>query len=280
MGQIIIIDGPEKAGKTTIINQLKSRLGWKVRKQSGPAKPNWITYLVDLAEDFSADGVTVWDRSWASEFVYRSLENGNPPQAWAMEFILGRLPAAKIMVLGPGADVTTKLRDDTDIQVSPWAEHELFALYADASGWVSLRQAHNKSALDEAIAAIWGEWKRDPAVSDPRLALVKGKLFLGVYDGSRDFVDLLSTPSQADMVWHLGPLAISDMDFIHVKDLGLLRDGDIDAYEHILSLSPTVDKTLAASGRQFEMAESAGVYKDWLNAVVHASFYEIRESRK
>lgn len=139
MGKIIVIDGPEKAGKSTFIRQFAEENGWRIRKQTGPATPNWTQYVSDLQADMFSNENVIWDRGWASEAVYSDMTGRAWVDTRAMEFILGRIPMARIMVLGPGFEKQYSLRDESDMPVDPRQERAKFMQYATHMGWQSVK---------------------------------------------------------------------------------------------------------------------------------------------
>jgi len=151
---VIILEGPEKAGKTTLTEALEKSLvglGAKVviRKQSGRADPDDSIYMDQLAVDTSKNAhelVAIWDRGWPSEFVYGTLLKQNRRLAkdpWLGEWLYGRMVQAnglRVMVTGPSGQVLVSLRDDTDLPVDPWQEKFLYENYAKMCGWFIIEQ--------------------------------------------------------------------------------------------------------------------------------------------
>ena len=77
---IYIIEGPDGAGKTTLVEKLqKVHAGAKVMHFGTPATPEeaknyWRTYLRALKENTS--DVVIFDRSWYSDMVYGPVMRG------------------------------------------------------------------------------------------------------------------------------------------------------------------------------------------------------------
>jgi hypothetical protein len=171
---VIIIDGPEKAGKTTLANVLMKSLtalggNVKITKQSGRALPDETVYFKQLMEDVSRpidQRLVIWDRSWASEYVYGKLLHQNRPMAkdpFKGEFVLGNLAQAngiRIMLAGPAATILNVRRDSTDLDVDPADEQELFIEYARRFGWTILHPESTWKDAEGMTAFVIGELTR------------------------------------------------------------------------------------------------------------------------
>ena len=142
MGQIILIDGPEKTGKSTLIAELTRQLegrGVLVHSRRwGQVKPDDRVYTAPLQQDLSraTSGVTIWDRGWPAEHVYGSLLNRprrGATNPWILEWLHGRAVngrGAKVILLPSDSTAPAKLRDDTDLPVSVTAEYRAYEQYA------------------------------------------------------------------------------------------------------------------------------------------------------
>lgn len=158
---IIVVDGPEKAGKTTLIAVLARLLSDAGRSVStvhwsGRAVPDDRVYTWSLQTSVTAlqaDAVTgsspeviIWDRSWASECVYgRLLRQGRrlASDPWLGEWLCGRAVQTnglRVMLLGPEPRELNALRDGTDLPVNPAAEQRLYWKYAQRFSWYTPRQ--------------------------------------------------------------------------------------------------------------------------------------------
>jgi len=86
---IVILEGPEAAGKTTIIEKLLASWGENSRVRSWGPRDSWLEYCGPLFEDTKACQedpllLIVWSRSWLSRAVYNTLlKQGQdvPPRA-------------------------------------------------------------------------------------------------------------------------------------------------------------------------------------------------------
>lgn len=141
---IIIIDGPEKVGKSTVIGEMEyllNSMGRKVIKRHwGRVDPDDRVYTEALAEDAEYDWgtVVIWDRSWVSEHVYGLLLGRDRRLAedpWLGEWLHGRSTPYKV-ILTEKVKVLERRRDDTDLPVSPKDEIAVFTRYAsELHGW-------------------------------------------------------------------------------------------------------------------------------------------------
>jgi hypothetical protein len=197
---LILLDGPEKAGKSTIAKAIVNRYGGSIR-QWGPVATDAV-YAEALAVDCAIvkmGGTVIWDRGYASETVYARLMDRDRrlrDDAWLGEWLYGRAFVTlglRVMVLGPSVESLMKLRDETDLPVSPSAETFEFLNHAVHYGWMTLHQTHNPSALSAVVDAIWNAatYNRDralaapPAWAGPNLAqtVVVGETRTAPYEG-------------------------------------------------------------------------------------------------
>ena len=161
-GRIIVIDGPEKAGKTTLIRALVDALpamDFTVRTRKwGPTEIDDREYSPAIQEDIEWEGVTIWDRGWPSEAVYGELLQrdkrlaGNP---WLGEWIHSRamMPwGARVILLGPGNN--GELRDETDLPVDPTLERDTFEFYGSMFGWTVIANEHSEEGTLQSIQII------------------------------------------------------------------------------------------------------------------------------
>lgn len=147
---IFIIDGPEKAGKTTLISAL-SGLGhgdkpegskMKVRKW-GPVD-SVLEYFGPIVEDYKfvqQGGIVFWDRSWASESVYNALVRQRDTDQESLRY-LETGPWSKYLIKIMVVSTTSALRqrraahrDPEDHEIDPERERAGFLKYAQTFNW-------------------------------------------------------------------------------------------------------------------------------------------------
>ena len=158
---VILVEGPEKAGKSTLIRTLLEKIPTaKVRKFSGPMQGE--EYLVALLEDTRPSlfpMVTIWDRGWASEFVYSWMLQRPTAltghKAEDLDKILIETGGIGVVLLGPNLGTLIKNRDETDLDVSPRGERAYFQAYADGEpGWLTYNNEHSESYVGHMVALI------------------------------------------------------------------------------------------------------------------------------
>jgi hypothetical protein len=163
---IVVLDGPEKVGKTTLLQAIgqewcrRMGVGSVARRYPwGPVKDD-AQYKNGLVASVSARNreLIIWDRSWASEHVYSLLLNrqghrlGADP--WLGEWLYGRA----VQTLGLRVMVSSSwekraaLRDATDLDVHPQVEGYLFDEYAREYGWYIAENDYTKGG-DQRLAA-------------------------------------------------------------------------------------------------------------------------------
>lgn len=167
---VIIIEGCEKAGKSTLINELVQQLHGNVGCDAervhwvGRAKPDDRIYS-DLLREHSQDlsKVWIWDRGWPSEYVYGTLLGQDRRLAldpWLGEWLHGRavqVTGVRVILRGPHFHTLEALRDSSDLNVSPREEQATYTSYGMRFGWRVLTNEHTQQGLDESINTILAE---------------------------------------------------------------------------------------------------------------------------
>jgi hypothetical protein len=161
---IVVLDGPEKAGKTTLANLLVSEYG--ATRRHFTAEPEAgelydLTFLRALIADSRSPGIVVWDRSWASEAVYggyfgRDRRAARDP--WIAEWLYGRAVATlgvRVMLLGPSVDRLHGTRTPDDHHIPVAVERRLFEAHAQQYGWeYCIENHHTLSAAASTAHAL------------------------------------------------------------------------------------------------------------------------------
>lgn len=162
---IVVLDGPEKAGKSTLAKKLVELSPWRARvRRWGPVEGKDRLYLYALQEDSTkVDELVVWDRSFASEAVYCNIlprEGRLGEDPFAGEWDYGRLlqsMGARRMVLGPNVETLRRLRDGTDHKVCPATERRMFFRYSQTYRWKYVINAHTDAAVTKIAEEVLGE---------------------------------------------------------------------------------------------------------------------------
>jgi len=156
---VILIDGPEKAGKSTLIAALRMSLGARVRAW-GQVSPDDRVYTEPLGTDITSPKVHIWDRGWISEAVYGSLLN-RPRRLskdwWLAEWLHGRAlhtDGLAVVLLGPSDSTLKSLRKEDDLKVEVAAERETFRQYATRFGIGYYENEHNRETVDAMVRYI------------------------------------------------------------------------------------------------------------------------------
>ncbi len=145
----VVLDGPEKAGKSTIAGALmrlaEAEGRHSVYRHFSGVAPVTAESLSQLMIDLDEFGLVLWDRSWASEAVYRDM--GVPrlvPGAIAEdgEEMFTVFQPIKIMIVGPSSRRLAELRGDDDLAIVPLLERNAFLKYAQEHHWARMENHH------------------------------------------------------------------------------------------------------------------------------------------
>lgn len=166
-----VFDGPEKAGKTTLINNLKESIELQAPERKveivkwGKISPDDRVYsnpilqaLTQMTEDKNVD--FIWDRSWASEAVYgyglgrdRRLSNN-----WKLGEFLHSRPVSTngllFIVLPLYKQSLINRRDETDLPIDPNVEFDFFKTYAETFRWKILQNNYDINSTYRNIRII------------------------------------------------------------------------------------------------------------------------------
>ena len=154
---LIYIDGPQKAGKSTIISALRQLLTPTVVREWGPAEPDLAFSPALLDDCYNSNAHSVWKRGWAAEHIYATLLRRLPRDPWLGEWLYGRAfqtAGLRIIVLGPDAATLARLRDDTDLPIDPAEERGMFLHYASRFHYLTFMNEHMAEAAERAAAFI------------------------------------------------------------------------------------------------------------------------------
>lgn len=196
---IIVFDGPEKAGKSTIISKVAQLYPKANIRPWGPVSSE-MDYMDPAVLDASVNRWCIWDRGWASEHVYAKLLDrdrtlGRDP--WLGEWMFGRLASVKIMLIPSDYEDSAKRRDKTDLPVDPYQECKAFEYYGRRFGYHVLYNDYTERSDQENVAEI------QRLMHDAELA---GALRYPYWLGPRDAKVVFITGTPKNIIPFRGPL--------------------------------------------------------------------------
>jgi len=160
---IIVIDGPEKAGKSTLATILKEKYGAEVKHFGAEPEAGYLydlTFARHLLEDTVKPGLVVYDRSWASEVVYGAYYGRNrrlveyPSLGERLYGQAVALVGHRAMLLGPSAEALAEKRTADDHDISPEAERAAFAEYAETHSWTAFANDYSRGTAQIIARAL------------------------------------------------------------------------------------------------------------------------------
>ncbi len=175
MGYILVLDGPDKTGKSTLANAVAEAWpGPATVRHWGPIQHD-SEYVKPLAHDaaLGPEWLTVWDRSWCSEHVYSMLLKrpgrrlAHDP--WLGEWLYGRAATARAIVLPRNTDMILERLDDSDPVQDVIKLCEAFAAYGIGASWMAIINEYTQQSLDFNVKrlidqlTIEAEYTRFPA---------------------------------------------------------------------------------------------------------------------
>lgn len=251
---LIIVDGPEKAGKTTLCQAMASYYGYTVRHWGplGRQVANDVAFLEQLKADVVAswyyDQKIIWDRCWASEAVYGKLLGRSSRLSsdwWLGEWLYGRAvqtAGLRVILAGPPPSTLQMRRDSTDLPVDPKQEQDAYLEYGKAFGWTMLGEYTSSRTLEEldyaALTKVRRELSTAPAYAGKSEASV---IAVGLVRNSISRFPGSWLPFTTAMTMEYGRALGSD-----AFKIGWTNMGDVD-----LKAMPSVKRVLAC-GRQAE----------------------------
>lgn len=160
---LIYVDGPEKAGKTTLVGAAAEGFAenrHEVVKQTGRDTAGGMGYLKQFLSHIDSDNIYLWDRGWVSEVVYgKLLDDGRPfaEDPFLCEWMYGRplIGRGGRFVLTPyDPEILFDLRDGSDLPVNPIREHELYESHGDDYGYQVLVNDYDPDSLTRNILTV------------------------------------------------------------------------------------------------------------------------------
>ena len=107
---IIIIEGPDGSGKTTLAEQLSRETGYPIVHRSQPKTDEEKKLMMgQYLQDLKAGRNVIWDRCWYSEMCYGPVMRDKSyityPQMYELEEQLAKAGAMIIYCTGPRAEL-------------------------------------------------------------------------------------------------------------------------------------------------------------------------------
>lgn len=142
---LLLVEGPEKAGKSTLIRLIKDlEPGVVVRKWYQPR--SYGEYYDALQQDLELP-LVIWDRGWPSDAVYSKLMPTTPRRFqanadWAEDRLGKPLHGRglKVILLGPDPETLLKRRTEDDLPVNPRLEQLTYLWYARRYNYLTFRE--------------------------------------------------------------------------------------------------------------------------------------------
>ena len=166
---LVVLDGPEKAGKTTLARKImewvmenrKTNIHYR-RHIHGDSNHETIMNDLEFALSHPED-LIIYDRWWSSELVYRPFDGKPPNLPLRVSVLEGRYggladsAGMRIMVV-PAESVLQERRDyaqdSTDIPIPVHRERDAFYEVARRGNWIATSVGWDVT-LQEAIAFRW-----------------------------------------------------------------------------------------------------------------------------
>lgn len=150
---LLLIDGPEAAGKTTLVESVRS--AWSPTNQHvrnwGPVS-SWQEYIAPLTEDVHwlrdrPEYLIIWDRCWAAEWVYNLLLPNRQDRPFStsdaswLEDLADTPATVKVILTATVPELVLRRRlrvrqgGKPDLPVDPASELRSFEEYGKAYRW-------------------------------------------------------------------------------------------------------------------------------------------------
>jgi hypothetical protein len=258
---IIILDGPEKSGKSTLIERVRQDLecvGYDVRlRKWGQLVIDDREYAEPLMRDTESysNVVTIWDRSWASEHVYAKMLNrdrrlkDNP--------LLGELLHRRALfgqgmafMLAPAVeDGAVSRRDSSDLSVDPLLERKEFINYALKYRWFGMLNAYTDESLAKNARTIVNAVTKKiaGAVHNQRYLVVPSVERSVLFVGNQNIDDPIPggwLPFSSDRMLRFVSLFGQYSLMASYADANFLNDQNVAGYKYIITTDMTSDHVI------------------------------------
>lgn len=209
---LILIEGMEKAGKSTLVAELgellePSRTDFFHTKRDSAHRKNGRGYLPHIITAIdSIHKVQIWDRAWISEAIYGRIFNEEREatnDVFYNEWVYGRLTmgrGARVILFPEVVEDAEKRRTESDVKIAAKIEAEMFLKYGKKWGYNFMNNDYTERTLEFNSKAILMEAMR------PQHHIHTSK-YIGPTNPSLVFVGPSETPFYSDPGGVIRPFA-------------------------------------------------------------------------
>lgn len=136
--KMIVLEGPDLAGKSTLANALADAIPGSNIVHFGPPQPGedlMVTYLQAILNAVDTPGVTIFDRLHVGAFTYgkvmRNREDLDIDELSSIDCILDRYGAERLYVTAPWSVIQQRMKDREEDFVNEEQLRQVWHLYTD-----------------------------------------------------------------------------------------------------------------------------------------------------
>lgn len=273
----LIIEGPDRCGKSTIAEKFAERTGWEIIHSGKPEHHPLKEYVLSLE---NVDEPKILDRWHLGEFVYPSLKFGRdplPPHQWLwIEMFLASRGAILVHMTDDPDRILGRVLEDDDSYLRPHEVHKCARLFHFAVEQSILDKV--TISLDRADQAVKSLSLAQDVRMDPPHMIGRpdtgGFLLVGDRLGNPNPADAphkvpFAPYNQSSGRWLLGTLRtfLDQLEWRRLKIVNSWHDGPVDLESIVERYKP---KRVVALGKQ---AHEALTIQEIPHATVHHPQY-------